>query len=786
VVKDPATRSWRFLLVYVVPTFLILLWFMAPLIRGSHTLYLRDVLNAHLEKKWVQAEAMADGYLPLLDPYRDGGQPLAGNPNAAAFYPDNVLLLVASPIWVLNSHFWFHLLLAPFSVFWLARSWGLRKEAAWAAGVLYVSGGFFLSMLNLYNMVAGIALAPAFIAAMIELSNASLRASRLAAVAILWCLLLLGGDPMIAAMALVLAFSAALTQRGWRGISWRWSLTGVGLGFALALPQLVEFIRILPLTYRGYWGFSPEAATVGSWHPMTALELLLPFAFGKPDLTFWGKQFYSGSQPLLLTLYPGIVALFLLLLSGKPRSRVSWWSLGALGVGMFLVLGSYNPIVSLLWRLPGASLLRLPIKFWLLIAIGGSLLGALGFQRFVDRERNGPPVGLALGALGLLFLAGWGFLTVFSVDINQWLRTLIPSTFPDEMVNYERTRWAGLALLSLIALAAVAVLWRFGRRWPAVVGGGVLLTHLLFQFTVLRPIVAIDEVAPYMARSQLLDVIQAGANVMYGKSKEAFGTGEIPLREYPDYRTLWLQRQIFSELYPSAGIMAGRRYAFSVSPEGLDSFLTRITGKSFAGQKDLGRIRLLAASGVEYLLLHRELDPSTSGEVDLIARSPTVGGGMFVYRILGPAAEVALVGNVRRAPHLNAALTWMVSDDFDPRTDTVFPEGGPALRGPPGSVSVVTSGPEELAVQTDSPVPGALVVQRAFLPLYRATIDGEKTPIVAANIHRLGIELPPGEHQVRIWVDRRPLKISTAVAILALAALSWLVWRLRSSTRELV
>ena len=63
---------------YVIPVFGIFLWSMAPLIRGTETLYLRDVFNTHLEKKWTQAEAMRQGRLPLVDSLRDGGQPHLG------------------------------------------------------------------------------------------------------------------------------------------------------------------------------------------------------------------------------------------------------------------------------------------------------------------------------------------------------------------------------------------------------------------------------------------------------------------------------------------------------------------------------------------------------------------------------------------------------------------------------------------------------------------------------------------------------------------------------------
>jgi len=153
--------------IYVLPVMLVLVWSVAPLIRGSETLFQRDVFNTHLEKKWIQAEAMQEGRLPLIDSFRDGGQPHLGNPNTVSLYPDNLLFLVAPTFWAFNAHFWLHLLIAPFTFYWLARVWGLRSEAAWAAGVCYGTSGFFLSTMNLYNLVGAVTWTPALVAALL-------------------------------------------------------------------------------------------------------------------------------------------------------------------------------------------------------------------------------------------------------------------------------------------------------------------------------------------------------------------------------------------------------------------------------------------------------------------------------------------------------------------------------------------------------------------------------------------------------------------------------------------
>src|SRR3954470_8477319 len=181
----------RFSLLYTAPLLLLLAWIALPLARGTETLFLRDTFNAHLPMKVAEAEALHRGTLPLIDPWRAGGQPLAGNPNAVPFYPDNLLYLLASPIWALNAHFWLHLLLAPFAFAWMARTLSLRREAAWAGAVCYTLSGYFLSHLSFYNLIAGATLAPAFVAACLTLLVRERRRWALPAVALLWALLLL-------------------------------------------------------------------------------------------------------------------------------------------------------------------------------------------------------------------------------------------------------------------------------------------------------------------------------------------------------------------------------------------------------------------------------------------------------------------------------------------------------------------------------------------------------------------------------------------------------------------
>lgn len=240
----------RFRLLYVIPALALLVAVMAPLITGARTLYLRDVLTSHYPLKVAQAELLRRGELPLIDPYRAGGQPLLGNPNVVPLYPDNLLYLLASPLWALNAHFWLHLLLAPLAGAWLGRAWGLRRPAAWAVGVCYAASGFMLSLFNLYNLVAGAALAPAFVAACLDAWSSPRRRAWVPA-GLLWALLVAAGDPLFALLSLALAASAVVVRYRSRPGSPVALTAALACGTALMAPMWVELLRILPLSFRG-------------------------------------------------------------------------------------------------------------------------------------------------------------------------------------------------------------------------------------------------------------------------------------------------------------------------------------------------------------------------------------------------------------------------------------------------------------------------------------------------------------------------------------------------------
>ncbi|HKI00996.1 MAG TPA: hypothetical protein VKK31_03365 [Thermoanaerobaculia bacterium] len=767
---------WRTALLYAGPLLLLLVVAMLPLVRGTETLILRDVLNSHFPMKWSQAEAMRSGTFPLIDPYRAGGQPLAGNLNAVPFYPDNVLYLLGSTFWAFNAHFWLHLLLAPFAFYWMCRSWGLGREASWAAAACWTVSGFYLSHLNFYNLIAGATLAPALIAACLSFVRPGLRRGLLApAVAVLWALLILGGDPQTALLAFLLAGTAvALVWREKPEGSGRGALALLAAAFAvgtlIALPQIVEFLRVLPLSFRGHVGYSVKGVTTASWDPRQAAEWLVPFLFGRPDLlsngAFWGSQFFTGVPPYYLSLYPGLLTLALIAASGRPRGRAALWAWGGIAVGVFLSLGRFNPVAEWLFTLPGQKSLRYPVKFWLPVALGAAFLCGLGFERLRAASRAANPGDDApdgarrifrwtLLLLALAFAGFWAFLSFAPGPATAWLDLFIPRPAP--FIAGERLRWAGLALISLVILAALGVALRISRRsWT--LGGALLIgIHVAAQLWLLRPLYPMDAVTPYLVPPPALAHVPAGLQVVNPDYNYLFGPSTLRQGRFPEPHTRWLERRSFYELYPFSGPIWGLRYDLNTSPEGLDTFLTRTAQIRVTRAKNPERLRMLAAWGVGRLLINHPIEP-VPPHARLLTTIPSFGRELYIYEVTNRAPEAFLARRVFHEDGLPAAYQRLTSPEFDPRTDAVLLTPGKPLEVTGGgSARILRRGREEMEIETAAGSGGALlVVQRANL-LFQATIDGKPARVLTANTHRIGVEVPAGKHRVRLYLDRGPL-----------------------------
>ncbi len=789
-IRTRSRAGARDFLLFGLPTLGLLGLLVLPLITGRSTLILRDVLQVHLMLKVPLVRALQAGYFPLIDTFRMGGQALAGNPNALPFYPDNLLFLVAPVLWAFNAHFWIHLLLAPLAAYWMGREFGLPRPASWAVGVCYGASGYMLSQLNLYNLVACAALAPALVAAVLRAAQGSRRGA--AAAGLVWGLLLVAGDP---STALVAAFLAATALGVITGL-WRhrrdllWLLGALSLGTLAALPQIVEFLRILPASFRGYAGYATWRSSVGAWRLIHALDWIIPLAFGRIDRLgaggLWGADFFAGKLPLFLSLYPGLLALALVASSGRPRSRRAWWSWGMVGSGLFLAWGGYNPLGAWIFELPGAAAFRYPVKLWPLVAVGAALLCGIGFERTLGAAlagRGRPSLrapAVALVALAATLVGVWLVLALAPGMFEGWVLHFAPEGWTPLLAAAERARWLATVVVSLALAVALGGALVLARGRPALGACLLLAVHAAGQVYLLHPLAVTDEAEFYLRPPPALEAVPPRATVAHAEFVELFG--KSPKAVGPDNRPQWLIRQDDLALYPFSGVLHGRRYALDRSPEGLESYLARVAATAVAGaHDDATRLRALSRWGIDRLVAEDPLTGISPEDGELVGRFPGPLKPISVYRLPRAAPELLFAESELRVPHLNAAWALFAAPSFDPDREVILP--GPvdapvpplpapgAVAGPQGRLRLLRRSPELFEIEVDSPVRGVLVVQQADLPLWRATVDGAPAPIEPANLYRIGVRVPAGRHRVRLWVDRRPLYWSAAASGLGLAGL---------------
>lgn len=133
------------------------------------------------------------------------------------------------------------------------------------------------------------------------------------------------------------------------------------------------------------------------------------------------------------------------------------------------------------------------------------------------------------------------------------------------------------------------------------------------------------------------------------------------------------------------------------------------------------------------------------------------------------------------ARHAIQAGTLPSGQRFDPAAVALV-TGGPVL-GPAsvgaGEVTVDEWGGPELRLRARVARPSVVVLSMRHYPGWRAWIDGEEAPVRRVDGVLMGVDLPAGEHEVRLAFRPRWLLLQVAIAIIAAFALAAIASRRR-------
>lgn len=714
-----------------------------PLLAGAERLVLRDTLVTHRPLKAFGAAALAAGEVPVINPTWALGQPFAGNPNALPFYPGNLAYLVLPFEGAFHFHFVLHGLIAFAAMRQLAAALGASSEGALFAGATYAGSGYLLSTWSFYNLLAVVAWAPFVLWGIVRGGRRGLLLGGVA------CgLMLLGGEPMTAALVVPAMALAGISRHGLRrGLLG--ALVVGGLGALIASPQLVATLRVLPWSVRALEGVDPRVVGAQDLHPARLLELVLPLPWGWPSdfgrLGTWSKR-VTPFVPYIFTLHIGVVGLAAAL-AGVRRAG-AWAGLAAAGLLGAWLGGQLPGVLSAL----SGGVFRYPQKLLFWFTVGAAVTAGLGFDRLLGSRR----AGRALLATGGAVAAGALLLWLGRAPWTARLTAAFAAPGAEATAAAHAVIWiVGLGLAGLLLAFAG---WGAGQgsALALVAAQGLALTQLL-------PVVPRDEAALYREAPPF-------AAALGGRRAVLVVPQTVPAWEegaaYPGevHRPAGLARLLHLDLDASTGIRRGLTYPLAPDLEGIYSPLHTETARSLRRASWPERLPWLRRLGVEAVVRAR---PEPVDGLVPLARESRWGVETTLAAVEGTARfprwprAVAAIADPGAAFRAVAAGAIAAEVAVAPR---------PIAQDPGGRIELLSERADRLVFEVES-LGGVAVLGRAFQPLYRARLDdGRELPTLPVDLTLLGVEVPPGRHRITVVVSSRPEKLALLVSLAAAAA----------------
>ncbi|HEX5747723.1 MAG TPA: YfhO family protein [Archangium sp.] len=761
----------------------------------------RDILRVYYPLKQYWAERVSQLQFPDWYPYNALGQPYPGMLISGAFHPANLLYLLLPPGTALKLITLLSYVAALGGTFLFARLWSLGPGPALFAGLTYALCGYMVGISNnlLYLMAAS-----TFPWALWG-AERFLRApsvGRATAAALPLSLVLLSGDAQSFAlcngMLLVLVLLRPARVDALRAAP--------RAGLLIVLGALLCAVQILPVltTLQNAWPSAPtlQVATSFSFHPLRLLELALGALFLDPESgtaassAMADELFLTGMGGFWVhSVYMGLPAV--LLLGGALwtwRRHPLAWKVSAVTLAILaLTLAHQVPLYRWFYQwVPLWKAFRYPEKmlpyvlFPLALGAGAGLEAVL---RDSALSRRLGQAGLVLaGVLGLLALGEWRW-RLFSNGVipSLWEKADPPSL---EILHGNFLQAAGVGAVTLALMGGVLARALSPARCVAAVLG--------LQFAVL-----------YQANEgtyhvTYVDVLERPTGFLKLLLKREADAGPVRPRVFAGAEDL-SPREVPEELHPvdlmSINFVAGLApdtpalwHLESAGPY-LPAASRRLAGLLYS--PDSARLWLSRLSGlyhVRYLTLETRTYQQMSGNWDVVLGQD---------RLLGPG--VVLLNNPNTLPRAYLATPVCVPDEssaralvlsraFHPHQQAVLecPPGtprdaAPPSPGEPGQVRIVHYAPESVELEVDARVPAALVLNDAFYDGWSATLDGQPTPILPANLAVRGVRVPAGSHRVSFTyrTPRLMLGAFISLATLGLLGLAVLVERRKRGRRAL-
>lgn len=777
----PNLRKKDFLAILVY--FLLVLLFFFRFLTGQEILAFKDLSRYFYPLRHLMVEQVKSGILPLWNPYIFCGFPLLGSLQVNFFYPLTAIYYFLPFNFAFNYYIILHYFLAACFMYALLRHYRFRWFACFFGGLIFAFSGYLLSVSNMNTSLSSVIWLPLVLLFWDKVVNPHPRPLSQRQRGVLppaYCLLLtnvlltgvflalmfLGGEPTIfygtvlMMVGYLVLMNQDLTLRGiLQGVGW------LGLAVVIALGmisvQLFPFLELARLSDRVTLT-QYEVVSTRSFPPREILTFIFPYFFGNQAQlggyteTLLGKNI----QDWLITPYFGILPLLFVFFAFRAPEKKTWFFGGVAFLSLLFAFGRYFPLYRIAYQLLfGMALIRYPVKFLFLTNFCLVLLGALGWNKFLEelerREAKLKRVSffLLLFSLGLLasyFALQINFSSILKLFVSKYPPNL-PQIFFDRLaaiIQFDVQSllfWA--VFLLLFSLFLLFYFWEKLRK-------GILLGAVVIM--------------------TIADLFANGTSVTLGAPLEVYR--KVPesytflLKDKEPYRFFYTEdlekenRLIYGENYGAALYAAKERFCAnwpvlyhlfdfygyeSIRPQTLADFIP----KHLWGSNLSKNFHYLSLYNVKYIASTKKLNYP---HLKLLFHMYKYGVNLYLYE------------NKKVLPR-----AYLLDEESKPNFNL-------------GQVVITNYQANQVVISVDLKKSGLLFLSDAYYPGWKGYVDGKEKRIIKANDLFRAVEVPSGKHEVKFVYAPLSFKLGalTSLFFVLLVAFLLLILRIKKCAKE--
>jgi hypothetical protein len=762
----------------------------------------RDHYLFFMPRRFFALDTLLDGSLPLWNPFNACGVPFLANVQSSVFYPLSTLIYLLPFPGGYCAFVIVHYVLAALFMFALMRHWNGSCCAAVIAGLVFAFGGYMQSISDNLAFLTAATWLPLIVLCLSKTLQERSLGWALATTALIG-LQVFSGDASFCVAATMLctglyALCAPRTKAVCAGIC---ALMWTG-GLLLAAIVLLPFIEFVAHSHRA-GGLEAAQALRWSLHPLELLQFVHPYPFGTlvPHTRWFGQHWLD-------TVYIGIFPLCFAALYLSGRCARKKFLLAAALLGLFLALGAYNPLLSLIMEaLPALRLMQYPVKFLLMCAFALAAMSGLGADIFLSRMRARASIRGILKPLLLPVCVLLALLLAAAAGRNffwNWFAAVCPEGDYFEPLReplffelYRGTFIAAALFGSLAVLTWCAIRFKHRASLIAVCIAAAVGADLYFVGAPKDPWLDRSEIR---RPGSIVTALQQDDSVyrIYSLSRIASNRSyaHTPHLAFDRvYRVLGQALPPNMHLYH--GLASVDEYSELLNVRYYEVFgpvLLHLAGGGSDPDEDRYCRMVFSMLNVKYIISPQ---PMPGLQFELVR-----GGPVRLYRNPDVWPRAFPAASVTVCPDDAGVLKRIHAGDFE-RMAAFIPQSEVARLpqdlqrmlvaggiGGTAAAAVITGyGANRVDVRVDTEKHALLVLSDTWFPGWRALVNGREQPVVRVNHTLRGVMLQPGGSRVEFVYRPRSffaglaLSAAAATILVTLCAAGYVLRRRRASAQ---